>query len=542
MTDSSSQDRAQRLKLQGNGLHERGEHQAAYEKYSEAIKEDPENAVLFANRAATSLSMKEFLDAASDAEKATELDPTYAKAWARLASAAQGLGAWEKCFAAWDSALACIPSQDLTAAQKALQAQLQDGIKASKAAKAKPPPPSRLVAVPTGRNGSTKQMPWARAAALEKKILASQKDSSAIVLLYASRNFEKGVKSMKGTVKRYIKGQLAVEGVPNAIEFMSNGILIDRRCFYMDSRDWLNQFMEQLKFEGEYYQAWSKAGVKIVLEQVEGRLDKEGWSSVGPALCTTVRFWIMLGFLAGSNGRHGVATEHFRNAVDLIEWGRNTWKDVSRSLRGDIFDLLFLRSVRRLFVASVMDWVDADDPECDYTPQNVAKFAQDMIKELFQNTPEKTNEDQYHPDHPGHYAAAWTYTHADGLGVLGWFHLRLSKTAKTAEDQNIHLAAAARNYMEAAATYPDDDEFSVLFKSIALDALQRQGTPLRETLPVCKQIRAAIPAVRKIWEFSAMSKRRDIALEEVLDWEWKSQRGLFEGRLTLSSQVGPRHE
>ncbi|KAF7337581.1 Small glutamine-rich tetratricopeptide repeat-containing protein beta [Mycena sanguinolenta] len=368
-----------------------------------------------------------------------------------------GLGAWEKCFAAWDSALACIPSQDLTAAQKALQAQLQDGIKASKAAKARPPPPSRLVAVPTGRNGNTKKMPWARAAALEKKILASQKDSSAIVILYASRTFERGVKSMKGTVKRYIKGELAVEGVPNAIEFMSSGILIDRRCFYMDSRDWLNQFMEQLKFEGEYYQAWSKAGSKIVIEQVPTRLQKEGWSSVLTASETLDN----AGLLAGSNGRHGVATEHFRNTVDLIEWGRDTWKDVSRSLRGDIFDLLFLRSVRRLFVASVMDWVEANDPGCDYTPQNVAKFAQDMIKELSQNTPEKTNEDQYHPNHPGHYAAAWTYTHADALGVLGWFHLRLSKTAKTAEDENIHLAAAARNYMEAAETYPDDDEFSV---------------------------------------------------------------------------------
>lgn len=40
--------------------------QAAYEKYSEAIKEDPENAVLYANRAATSLSMKESVGAAWD--------------------------------------------------------------------------------------------------------------------------------------------------------------------------------------------------------------------------------------------------------------------------------------------------------------------------------------------------------------------------------------------------------------------------------------------------------------------------------------------
>ncbi|KAF8215758.1 hypothetical protein K438DRAFT_1704631 [Mycena galopus ATCC 62051] len=489
--------------------------------------------------------MKEFLDAANDADKATKLDPKYAKAWARLASAAQGLGVWDKCFNAWDAALACMPSQDLTPAQKALQAQLRDGVKASKAAKAKPPPPSRLVAVPIGRNEKGKRtMPWVRAAALEKKILAAQKDSSAIVLLYASRTFEKGVDTMKRTVKRYIQEELAVEGEPHAIEAMSNGILIDRRCFYMDSRpkDWLNQYMEQVKFEGEYYQAWGKGGSKTVCEQAPGRLDKEGWSSVGPALCMTVRLWIMQGFISGSTGSHRVATEYFRSALDVIEWGRETWKDVSRSLRGDIFDLIFMRSVNRLFVSSVMDWVEANDAECDYTPQNVAKFAQDMIKELSLNTPEKIHEDQYHPNHPGHYAAAWTYPHADALGILGWFHLRLANTAKTAEDKTIHLAAAARNYMQSADTYPSDDEFSVFFKSLALDALLHQGTPLRQTLPICKDIRNAIPAVMKIWEFSAMSKRRDVALQEVVDWEGKSQRGLFQGTLTPASKVGPRHE
>ncbi|KAJ7361328.1 hypothetical protein DFH08DRAFT_768216 [Mycena albidolilacea] len=541
---SSSEDRAQRLKVQGNAFHEKGEYQAAYEKYSEAIKEDPENAVLYANRAATSLSMKEFLDAAGDAEKATKLDPKYAKAWARLASASQGLGVWDKCFAAWDTALACIPSQDLTPVQKALQAQLKEGLKASKLAKAKPPPPSRIVAVSTGRKGNgIKNMPWVRAAALEKKLLAAEELSSGVVLLYASRTFERGVKNMKSLVKRRINGELAVEGVPTAIEAMSNGILIDRRCFYMD-REWLNQYMEQVKFEGEYYQAWGdlKGGSKVVCEQAPARLEKEGWSSVGPALCMTVRLWIMQGFINGSTGSQGVATDLFRSALHVIEWGRETWKDLPRSLRGDIFDVTFMRSVNRLFVSAVMDWIDADDPECNYTPQDAAKFAQDMIKELSYNTPERINEDQYHPNHPGYYAASWIYPHADALGILGWFHLRLARAANTIEDKKIHLAAAARNYMEAANTYPSDDEFSVFFRSIALDALLQEGTPLRLTLPVCKQIRKAIPAVLKIWEFSAMSRRRDVALEEVLDWQWKSERGLFAGTLTPASKVGPYHE
>ncbi|KAJ7109813.1 hypothetical protein C8R44DRAFT_263390 [Mycena epipterygia] len=536
------EDRAQRLKLQGNELHEKGEHQAAYEKYSEAIEEDPNNAILYANRSASSLSMKEYLDAAHDAEKATKLDPKYAKAWARLANAAQGLGVWDKCFAAWDAALACIPSQDLTSGQKALQTQFREGIKASKAAKANPPPPSRLVAVPVGRNSNNiRNMPWVRAAALEKKHLVAPELSSAIVLLYASRTFEHGVKSMKSTVKRYVEGKLEVEGTPNAIRAMTDGILIDRRCFYME-KNWFKLYIEQVKFEGEYYQAWGKGGSKIVCEQAPGRLQREGWSSVGPALCMTVRLWIMQGFLSGSSGSHGVATDNFRSALNVIEWGRETWKDVPRAERGDIFDITFMRSVNRLFIAAVMDWLGTNDPECPYTLQDLAKFAHNIIDELETNTPEKVNEAQYHPNHPGCYEAAyWIYPLADALGVLGWFHLQLSKTARTDEDEKIHLAAAAQNYMRAAGTYCKDDEFAPFFLSIALDAFLRHGMALRDALPICKRIRLSIRDVMKIWEFSAMSKRRDVALQEVLDWERESHKGLLSGKFTPASKVGPSH-
>jgi hypothetical protein len=46
-----------------------------------------------------------------------------------------------------------------------------------------------------------------------------------------------------------------------------------------------------------------------------------------------------------------------------------------------------------------------------------------MIKELSYNTPERINEDQYHPNHPGYYAASWIYPHADALGYVfrAWF-------------------------------------------------------------------------------------------------------------------------
>lgn len=48
-----------RLKAEGNALHVKGDHSAARSKYSQAIDLDPDNAILYANRAATYLALKQ---------------------------------------------------------------------------------------------------------------------------------------------------------------------------------------------------------------------------------------------------------------------------------------------------------------------------------------------------------------------------------------------------------------------------------------------------------------------------------------------------
>lgn len=49
---------AERLKALGNELYQSGEYEAARHKYTLAIEKDPENAVLYANRAAAMLAEK----------------------------------------------------------------------------------------------------------------------------------------------------------------------------------------------------------------------------------------------------------------------------------------------------------------------------------------------------------------------------------------------------------------------------------------------------------------------------------------------------
>jgi len=59
-TQDSNRDAAERLKVLGNKLHQNGEYQGAYAKYSEAIQKDSKNAILYANRAASSLALKKY--------------------------------------------------------------------------------------------------------------------------------------------------------------------------------------------------------------------------------------------------------------------------------------------------------------------------------------------------------------------------------------------------------------------------------------------------------------------------------------------------
>jgi tetratricopeptide (TPR) repeat protein len=56
---NQERDTAEQLKALGNEFYQKGRYEDAYKTYSDAIKKDPNNAVLYANRAATCLSMKE---------------------------------------------------------------------------------------------------------------------------------------------------------------------------------------------------------------------------------------------------------------------------------------------------------------------------------------------------------------------------------------------------------------------------------------------------------------------------------------------------
>lgn len=104
-SEEKTKEAAEALKLEGNKAMAQKNFDLAIEKYSEAIKLIPTNTVYLSNRAAAYSSNRQHELALADAEKATQIEPTYAKAWSRLGLAKYALGDAEGSLKAYEKGL-----------------------------------------------------------------------------------------------------------------------------------------------------------------------------------------------------------------------------------------------------------------------------------------------------------------------------------------------------------------------------------------------------------------------------------------------------
>ncbi|KAE9398609.1 hypothetical protein BT96DRAFT_821654 [Gymnopus androsaceus JB14] len=114
-----------KLKEQRNALFVETKYKEAVEKYDEAIQVRGDSlmtSILYSNRSACHLNLENFLDAKSDAKKASnflllmaiELNPSFAKAYARLAVAQSELQELLLSIGSWGKALKMLPKTNLT--------------------------------------------------------------------------------------------------------------------------------------------------------------------------------------------------------------------------------------------------------------------------------------------------------------------------------------------------------------------------------------------------------------------------------------------
>jgi small glutamine-rich tetratricopeptide repeat-containing protein alpha len=83
---ASAEDKAaaDALKAEGNAHMTAKRYDQAIDAYTRAIGKDGSNAVFYSNRAAAHISLGDYPSAASDAETAIELDPSFVRAYSRL--------------------------------------------------------------------------------------------------------------------------------------------------------------------------------------------------------------------------------------------------------------------------------------------------------------------------------------------------------------------------------------------------------------------------------------------------------------------------
>ncbi|KJA23167.1 hypothetical protein HYPSUDRAFT_163391 [Hypholoma sublateritium FD-334 SS-4] len=529
---------AERLKAQGNEFHQKGQYQAAHRKYTEAIKEDPTNAIYYANRAASSLAMNEYLDAAGDANKAKDLDPNYAKAWSRLGSATfassfRALAAYDASVNAWKTALECLPPKEQSnESQKTLRAQFAAGLAKARKAQNTPIDQDRMIPLANDKN-----MPWTKAAELEADYVAKQKHSSAFVILVAYREFKEGVDAMMKVKKTYENGHTKWFGKAGALADISNGVLRDPRVFHLNGSDWIDKFNEQVSFEAQLYNAWVQGGAKTIKQEAPQRLKKEGWDSVRFALSITIRAWLMLGLLANSTGIYSTAMEYYSRIIDVLDWGAHTWRDVPLEDRGVIFEKTFIRAAKRLKLATMHTCITTKETGVVVTRDELVEFARNIIAETDANPPPLPNDLDF-----ADLASFWMYPKGEALSILGWHHMQLGHEAKNAEDAQNAYSQSSIFYINASLSYPRDEEATLTFYKVAVEAFwyMPEGYNLKRMLGLLHQIGLYYADVMKIWEHSAAAKGREKQLLHALEVAARCQDAMEAGEITLEDVVRPK--
>ncbi|EAU92339.1 hypothetical protein CC1G_00558 [Coprinopsis cinerea okayama7 len=517
----------EQLKLEGNELYKKNQYEKASLKYTEAIEKDPTNHILLANRAAAYLATNQYVDAAWDCQQAIALDPSYAKAWSRLAAAAHALELWEHCIEAWQKALECLPSDEsaMTPADKAVKVQFEEGLKKAKSASRSKGSSSRM-----GVEKTARKLPWTVAKSL---IETGQLDnsSSAWVIGSAYQEYKQGLDMINSS--RFENGMFY--GKPDALMNLCNGILCDERVFHLDNRDFPAKLTSQCRFENVACKGWAEeGGPDLVKKEAVERLAKDGWNATRPAIAVTLRTWIFTAYFRSElAGHRHAAHELYLNALNVLQWGREQWPDVPKNERGAVFERSFIRGVKRLKMLNMhktlVGGVPANPP---YTEEDLAEVARDLIQDV-DSDPVPT----WAEDIPGHFSASWPYTKASALSILGWYHMFKASESEEENERIDHNRQAADHYQEAADLYSLDDENHPYFLCTALDCLNKVNAPLNEIVPLCKDIRDAIPQALAIWQVSSAAAALPLIKKEITEFEFKVIMGLVKGELTMDSVV-----
>ncbi|KAJ7917037.1 hypothetical protein B0H13DRAFT_2322820 [Mycena leptocephala] len=521
------------LKAQGNVLFIAKNFAEAEKRYTGAIEASNETAdpkglaVLYANRSACRLSLKRYMDADADATKATKLDPTYAKAWARLATAKDWLRNYPMSKENWQHALDALPKTNLKPAEEVQKAQYEAGLKAATAAL------DKAENAVFSEDGTSKdhgliivqgegRMPWDLAAAIiprlrvQRPVNSTHIYSSAWVIHDAYEDFMSGVRKMSQLQHNEATGLMV--GVLGAVVDLTNGVMRDSRVMHFPDPEFISKYNKQ----AQAGKAWTEGGPELVVREALARQRKDGWDATRPALSLTIRAWIMRGVM-GSDvyQQHDIAVEFYKNCLQVIRTLREHWILESKNDRGVIFEKTFAFGIHS-FISMPFSCSSTSDPSTELL-EDLLKESDVLISEIDEALRPPRQE---HVD-PSFLSSFYLYPRGHAYAMKGFYYTKMA--VRNGNDPRTILRKAALEYLTAAKSFPEDDEHHPWFLNVALGNMLKACTfPLRETLDVMKRIRVATPKAKEIGNVPRLPLPQEQEFRDMI----------AEGKFTMDACIG----
>ncbi|KAJ3795440.1 hypothetical protein GGU11DRAFT_229135 [Lentinula aff. detonsa] len=225
---------------EGNALFKEMNYTAAAAKYTAAINIDETNAILHSNRAACWLSLQLYLDALSDATKATELDPSFVKGFARLARAMDALGQPYQSTIIWEEALKKLARESLTLPERIQQYEYKRSLTAAKHEQLRARKALEMsIKHNIVRKGEEKDLPWIIAKRLIPVLVAGgDYTSCAWTLGKAYDDLCEGMQELASKAAR----PASKDTTPRALELLSSSVLTDLRAWHIRNPNYLEKF------------------------------------------------------------------------------------------------------------------------------------------------------------------------------------------------------------------------------------------------------------------------------------------------------------
>lgn len=334
----------------------------------------------------------------------------------------------------------------------------------------------------------------------------------------------------------------------HATRDLSNSLVCDSRMFHVkDIESFRDKLKMQSMVEKSHHNGWSitpttdsstRPSTKIKEEALQ-RLENGPFKPVGVALTMTLRSSIVNAFYRYQylNDTQG-ATDILTEALDIMEWGQVKFQHIGVNDKGSVYDRTFVRGIQRLTLEIMQKAIATHGSGVKYTTKDVMKLATKVVVDVQADAVDAieiiaaTAEARL----MGRYRTYWLYPKVTAVGALGWcYYQQALEISENDPEREIRSLKAADCYLEAAEETPEDDELYIDYLCKHLECLCTGKKPLKATLPVCKRIRLAMPAVLEIWGGPRFGDRLRKKFEKVTEFETKYRQRIAEGVCTLDT-------